>query len=120
MSRRLTDLERLDRTVSEDALLTAIIGWLRHNRWLAVHHRNSKAGILQGDRGVPDILAAKPPRLVLIETKRETEKLEPPQEVWRAALEACPGIEYHVFRPSDWRTGVVERVLGGGDVEANG
>jgi hypothetical protein len=67
----------------------------------------------QGESGFPDVIAARPPRLVVAELKREMEKPTAAQERWLDAYRAVPGVEVFVFRPSDWRTGLIGRVFRG-------
>ena len=97
--------------MTEDELLTAVLGMARYQRWLCHHVRRSDRAITQGDSGAPDILMARPPRLLLVELKTERGKLSVLQEHWRDALVKCPGIEVYVWRPSSWRSGDIERVL---------
>jgi hypothetical protein len=124
MLRRYTDPRRARRNadhvdasaidwsnMSEDDLLTAVMDLLRVYRWMAWHVRNSKAGVVQGDPGFPDILACRPPRLMAIELKTEKGVLTPLQNVWAAAMKQSPGVEYHVFRPSDYLDATIEGVL---------
>jgi hypothetical protein len=44
---------------------------------------------------------------VLVELKSEKGKVTPAQQHWLDLLGACPGLEVHVWRPSDW-DGVTE------------
>ncbi len=43
----------------------------------------------------------RPPRLVFAELKAERGRTTPHQERWLALLGACPGVESHLWRPSD-------------------
>lgn len=95
----------------EDDLLTGVMELLRRGRWLAVHIRRSDRAITQGDRGAPDVWACRPPRMLYAELKRELDQPTPDQDKWLNALRACNGPEVYVWRPSDWRTGAIERVI---------
>lgn len=57
-------------------------------------------------KGWPDLLCAKPGRLVAIECKRQRGRLTPEQIVWLDVL-AAAGAEAYIWRPSDepevWR-----------------
>jgi hypothetical protein len=63
--------------------------------------------------GMVDIIAARPSsgnrpgRVLFIENKSEEGTLSPDQELWRAVLELCPGVEYWLARPSDYDKFVV-------------
>ena len=118
MPPRLTDLQLLDRSVSEDDLLTAVMGMFRALGWLAHHVRRSDQAIQMGDAGLPDIIAMRPPRLVVAELKKETGKATLDQMKWLEAFVAVGG-EAYIWRPSDQRTGVIERILRG-DVHGTG
>ena len=75
--------------------------------WRAVHFRPARTA--NGWRtpgqydavGWPDLILARPPRIVAIEVKRQGGKLTPEQSQWLADLAAC-GIETHVAEPSDF------------------
>jgi hypothetical protein len=109
--RRLSDTDRIDRAMPEDDLLSGIADLSHRLRWLSYHVRRSDRAVTQGTAGFPDLIMARPPRLLLIELKSQLGELAPLQQLWREALERCPGIEYYVWRPSDWRTGVIDKVL---------
>ncbi len=59
--------------------------------------------------GFPDLLLARPPRLLAIELKTDKGKLTPEQEVWLWTLRDC-GVEADCWRPRDWPE--IEAVLG--------
>lgn len=71
--------------------LAAILGW-------AVYHPMLSKW---SERGWPDLAMVRPPRFILAELKRETGKTTPHQDHWLGMLGACPGIEVHLWRPSD-------------------
>lgn len=106
---RLTPEQQLDRSVSEDDLQDAILGKAHFTGWLCYHVRQSKAGVVQGDTGFPDLVLARGGRVVYAELKDELGQLSPAQERWRDAL--LPTQEWYLWRPSSWRTGAVERIL---------
>jgi hypothetical protein len=62
------------------------------------------------DRGWPDLVLCRPPRLVVIELKRTGKHPTPAQDAWLEALAAC-GIETYVFTPVDWHAGMIDEVL---------
>lgn len=77
--------------------LAALYRWKTFHPWLSI----------RSERGWPDLALVRPPRLVLAELKTDKGKTTPSQDEWLALLGACPGIEVHVWRPSDFNA-VVE------------
>ena len=60
--------------------------------------------------GEPDLRMVRPPRFLLAELKREKNAtVSPDQKRAAELLTACPGVEYYLWRPSDWPT--IEEVL---------
>jgi hypothetical protein len=72
--------------------LAGLLGWATYHPWLSIH----------SPRGWPDLALVRPPRLLLVELKSEKGKVTPAQQHWLELLGACPGVEAHVWRPSDW------------------
>jgi len=102
---------------SEDDLLTDVLGLLRSLGWRAVHYRNSRAAVTQGDRGLPDVTAAGHGRVLYAELKREGEQPTRDQMAWLDAL-SQGGAECYVWRPSDWLDGSIERIVAAGPSSA--
>lgn len=76
-------------------------GWQRE---LIYHtHDSSKS-----QRGFPDLVLVKPPRVLLWELKSMRGRVSPAQERWVAAFKEC-GMEAAILYPCDWR--VVEEEL---------
>lgn len=73
--------------------LAKTCGWLVYHPWISV----------RSTAGFPDLLLARPPRLVMAELKREGRDPTDQQQAWLDALAAC-GVETHVWRPSDLDT----------------
>ena len=74
--------------------LARILGWTTYHPWLSIH----------SERGWPDLALCRPPRLVLAELKSATGKTTAPQDRWLDLLRDCPGVEVHVWRPTDIET----------------
>ena len=72
--------------------LAKLFGWKYYHPWLSIH----------SPRGWPDVVLCRPPRLVLAELKAEKGLLSESQKEWAELLQACPGVEYYCFRPSDF------------------
>lgn len=97
----LTPRQVMDRSVSEDDLLTAVTDALTLFGYRWTHHRRSDKAQLMGHPGVPDIIAAKPGRVVFLELKSETGQLEPEQWAWLNATEPkSHRVSWMVIRPS--------------------
>ncbi len=91
--------------MNENQLQAAIVQYAQLNGWLAYHTYDSR----KSARGFPDLVLIRE-RLVMVELKAEKGVLSEPQGRWLLALEAA-GVECHVWRPADWRSGAVDRVL---------
>ena len=48
-------------------------------------------------------------RVLFVELKTESGRVSEEQRGWLEALASCPGLECHVWRPSDWDE--IERTL---------
>lgn len=111
------------RKVSEAALQKAVIQFAETVGWRVAHHHDSRRqvapGRFVGDRqasGFPDLVLCRSGRLWFAELKSEKGRLTNAQEGWLAALgevEAATGgvVSARVFRPSDWDSGEIARVL---------
>ena len=84
--------------------LASLLGW----RVFHVHDSRRSIGA-----GFPDLLLARPPRVLVFELKREGRYPTATQRGWLEALAECPGIESGVWRPRDWLDGTIERALRG-------
>jgi hypothetical protein len=75
----------------------AILDAAKYLGWRAYHVRNSKAGIIQGDAGFPDLVLARKGRVLFVELKSEKGKLTPAQWAWLDDLGSAP----RAIRPPD-------------------
>jgi hypothetical protein len=82
-----------------------VIDVARLRRWRVFHDQDSR----RNTAGLPDLLLVRRGRLIFAELKTETGRLTADQNAWLLDLSACPGVEVHVWRPSDWPE--VQRVL---------
>jgi hypothetical protein len=69
--------------------LAAMYGWKFYHTWNSFH---SVAGF-------PDLVLARPPRLIFAELKSDLGKLSAEQISWSGILAGCPGVESYVWRP---------------------
>jgi hypothetical protein len=73
--------------------LARLLGFKVYRTWISI----------RSPSGFPDLILVKPGRkLILAELKSERGRLTEAQEVWLKLLRQVPGIEVHVWRPSDW------------------
>ena len=104
MSARLTDEQRILRTVTEAQWQRRVVAIAESYGW--THYHPPKAGVRANGSvrtvpaGFPDLVLARGPRLVFIELKRETGKTTDAQNEWLRKL-AATSAETYVFRPSD-------------------
>ena len=96
--------------MSEDELLRCVMECARLFRWRTYHIRNSRAGIVQGDVGFPDIVAIRDGSLLVAELKSDKGKLTQAQIDWLVDW-AYAGARTYVWRPHDWLCGAIEEVL---------
>lgn len=87
---------------------SAVIEAAQWHGWIVHHTRNVQirpgvwATPLQGDRGFPDLVLARPKHgdLVFAELKAPRGRLTPEQELWLATLRSA-GAEAYCWRPVD-------------------
>jgi hypothetical protein len=104
--------------MSEQQLLDAVLDLAKVLHWRTLHIRPARTDKgyrtpLQGDGvGFPDILACKGTRIIAAELKTGKNKFTPAQVDWFGAL-ADAGVATHEWRPADWHSGEILRVLSG-------
>jgi hypothetical protein len=104
-------------TMSESDLLSNVIELAELFKWRCVHFRPgmNRRGVwstaMSGTvaAGWPDLTLCRD-RLIAVELKSEKGRLTDSQLNWAAALTNA-GVEYHCWRPTDWTSGTVERIL---------
>ena len=101
------------RAITEDKLQDHIIELAGWRGWTVIHINDSRA---QRATGLPALLMIRRPRIVWAELKREPNagghKNEPTdiQQWWIEELKAC-GAEVYLWRPSDWMSSAIDKVL---------
>jgi hypothetical protein len=105
--------------MTEAALMAAVTELARAQGWLVYHPWRS----VKSETGFPDLVMVRPPRVVFAEMKTEKGRLRkgswnkggtrylPGQDEWLATFGECPGVEVFLWRPADWLSGVIERIL---------
>jgi hypothetical protein len=101
--------------VTEDELLSAVLDMAALFKWRTLHIRPARTehgwrSPVQGDgAGFPDLLLLRE-RLVFAELKSERGSLSVDQQDWMFALGEIDA-ERYVWRPKDWESGEIEKVL---------
>lgn len=98
--------------MTEDDLLVGVTDALTLGGWLWSHHRRSDLALMMGHTGLPDIIAVHPGRrrLLVLELKTETGRLDPRQREWLAALVGA-GVDARIVRPADYDELVAELLV---------
>ena len=65
--------------------------------WHVYHTYDSR----RSQAGYPDLTLMRPPDVLFVELKTEKGKLSASQRFTAVLLEACPGVGYYLWRPSD-------------------
>lgn len=107
----LTYEARLARSMSEDELLSRVLDLLELHGWWAYHVRNSRAGIVQGQVGFPDVIALRGKRILVAELKRELAEPTACQLDWLERFRTT-GADPYLWRPSHYLSGRIGEVLG--------
>lgn len=94
--------------------LALVFGWRRAHFRPAQLPSGKWATHMSGSTGWPDLALARHGVLILAELKRAGKHPTPEQLAWLDVLRTVPGVVAVVWRPEDWRSGEVERVLRGG------
>ena len=82
----------------EKGFQQAVLELAEWARWRAYHTFDSRFS----QKGFPDLVLVRAPRIIFAELKRLDEELKPDQVDWIDALQNCPGVETYVWRPHDW------------------
>jgi hypothetical protein len=83
---------------TEEGFQDAVVQLARLHGWLMYHTHDSR----HSPEGFPDLVLVRPPDLLFVELKTATGTLTQAQKDWLCTLGDCPGVEVHVWRPSDW------------------
>jgi hypothetical protein len=104
--------------VTEQDLQRCVIETAQLFGYVVAHFRAAKTSAgwrtpVQADgAGFPDLVMAKPGRLLFAELKSARGPISPAQTVWLETLSAAGAhVEVYVWRPADWLSGVIENTL---------
>jgi len=98
--------DTLTRFMTEDDLLRAVtelaqwLGYLTYHPWRSDHSA----------AGWPDLAMVGHGRFLMAELKTPGGRVSAPQHAWHDAL-SIAGIPIFIWRPKDWASGEIERVL---------
>jgi hypothetical protein len=101
--------------MSEQMLLDAVIDLGHLFGWRIAHFRPAmtkhgwRTPVAADGKGWPDLTLTRGDRLIFAELKSAKGRLTEEQQEWLRALQNAA--EVHVWRPSDWSDGSIERVL---------
>lgn len=84
-------------SLSEKDLQQQVLDLATLYGWRHFHVRDSRGS----DPGWPDLVLLRPPKLLIVELKRETGRLSVAQSDWLRLLDMC-GVDVRVWRPSSW------------------
>ena len=90
--------------MSEDDLLAYVVERAGWKGWLVYHIRDSRAGIVQGHVGFPDLVLSRRGRVIFAELKSMGRNAEVDQQIWLSDLAKNPGVEVYLWRPKDLTT----------------
>lgn len=85
--------------ISEKQFQAQVVELAGYCGWLVYHPHDSR----RSAPGFPDLVLARPPRLVLVELKTDKGQIRPEQRVWLEALSGCvEAPETYIWRPADF------------------
>lgn len=96
---------------NEREFQTAVCDLATRNGWLVYCHPDSRKANVNSIPGFPDLVLAKPRRLILAETKMPKRPVSDDQLIWLTILSSLVLTEVFLWYPEDWPE--IERVLGG-------
>lgn len=101
--------DAMARGMSEATLQTNIVGAAKDLGWQTYHTHDSR----RSDPGFPDLCLVHPKqdRCLFAELKRQNGRSRADQLIWADKLKALSYVEYYLWRPSDWLSGDVTRIL---------
>lgn len=93
--------------MTEDEFLRQIIELAHVYQWRVHHERPAWTNKgwrtpIQGDRGFPDLVLARSPRVIIAEVKSDKGRLTREEREWLEEMEGCPGVESFIWRPRMW------------------
>ena len=90
--------QMLDNALSERAFQRQVVELAALMGWRTYHTYDSR----RSNPGFPDLVLFRAPRVVFAELKRQNGRMTDAQRAWAEELAECAGVEYYLWRPSDW------------------
>ena len=101
----------IDAAITETEFQAQVIELATTLGWLVYHTYDSRRSVY----GFPDLVLVRCGRVIFMELKSEKGRLDtrrrysprtgralPNQKDWKDAFEACPDVEYYLYRPRHW------------------
>jgi hypothetical protein len=116
--RRLTDQERLWRSVPESQVLHSVLdyaarlggyGYRQNSGAVVSEYKGKRRFIRYGEPGASDTVLIIGGVVIFCECKDELGRQSPEQQAWQAAIEQAGG-RYVVVRPSNWEQVLSEAI----------
>jgi hypothetical protein len=89
--------------------LAQIYGFMVHHDLPSQRAGGGWSTLVSGDVGFPDLVLAKAGRVIFVELKSERGSQTLAQKSWQEEL--GDGVEFYVWKPTDWNNDTVERIL---------
>lgn len=92
----------------EEVFVAHVVQLAQTHGWMVAHFRPARTAqgwrtAMTGDKGFPDIVAARDGDVVFAELKTDTGRVRPEQKAWLDALTpTIEGPNVYLWRPSDW------------------
>jgi hypothetical protein len=92
-------------TITEQQFTNSVLQYAKAYGWRRFHVRMSGVGgvNVQGDRGFPDLVLVRPPRMIVAELKVGRNKTTKEQDGWLQALEESSCAEIYWWTPDQWQ-----------------
>lgn len=95
--------------MTEKDLQSNVLELARLRAWRAYHTYDSR----RSQKGFPDLVLLKPPRLIFAELKVGKKRPTAEQRAWLDELDECPEVEAYLWYESDWHSGEIDALLKG-------
>ena len=93
--------------MTERQLQEAVLKLARLRGWLCYHTHDSR----RSQPGFPDLVLVRPPDVLFVELKSAKGVVSLAQEDWLLRLQHSKHVRTELWRPKDWTSGQIEKVL---------
>lgn len=98
----------LERAIAE---MARFLGFMVFHARPAQTNKGWRTPVAYDGKGFPDLTLVGNERVIFLEIKTEIGKVSPDQSRWSEQI-IQSGAEYFLLRPSDWTSGLVDKILG--------